>query len=195
MQISKNMLIAVCITLIVLTILAFSIISEVKVNLDIYGHDNYISFFLFGIRVVRIDVDFIRNDSVFKLELKNKEKTVASLSLNEVDRNSAKDTLRKALPNPFYNLDIIEIDAYAEYGGDNAFRTVMLVGVLRNLFGAALLYLMSTQKVKAMSYVQPNFDNRAIIFRLSGIFCITLADIIFGIIFSKKGEKKNDIGK
>lgn len=189
------MLIAVCITLIVLTILAFSILSEVKVNLDIYGHDNYISFFLFGIRVVRIDVDFIRNDSGFKLELKNKEKTVASLSLNEVDRNSAKDTLRKALPNPFYNLDIIEIDAYAEYGGDNAFRTAMLVGVLRNLFGAALLYLMSTQRIRTMSYVQPNFDNKAIIFRLNGIFCITLADIIIGIILSKKGEKKNDIGK
>ncbi|MCH5163891.1 MAG: hypothetical protein J1F36_02620 [Clostridiales bacterium] len=190
------MLIAVCITLIVLTILTFSIISEVKVNLDIYGHDNYISFFLFGIRVIKIDIDFVRNDTdVFKLELKNKDRLVATLSLSEVNRNSAKDTLRKALPNPFYNLDIIEIDAYAEYGGDNAFRTVMLVGLIRNLFGAALLYLVSTQKIKTISDVQPNFDNRAIIFRLSGIFSITLADIIIGIIISKKGEKKNDIGK
>ncbi len=190
------MITAICIVLIILSILSFSIISEARVSLNIYGKKNSIAFFLFGIKVIQIDVDFEGSDfDSFRILLKNKEKVISTINLKQIERNTVKDTFNNALPNPFYNLDIVEIDAYAEYGDDNAFRTAMIAVVLKYVFEGALLYVLSTQKVKTVSDVKANFDNRTLIFRVSSIFCITLADIIYGIIFGKKGEEKNDFGK
>ncbi len=191
-----HMLSAICIALIFLFIMSFSIISEVRLNIDIYGKKNSIVFCLFGIKVIDIDIAFEGSDfDSFRLLLKNKDKVITTLNLNQVDRNSAKNAIKQALPNPFYNLDIIEIVAYAEYGGDDAFRTVIIVSILQWLFGGALLYILSTQRLKAMSEVKANFQNKSLILRVSGIFSITIADIIYGIIFSKKEKSNNDIGK
>lgn len=165
-------------------------------SFNIYEKQNSIAFFLFGIKVVAIDIKFEGNDfDTFKILLMNKEKVILALDLKQIDRNTTKDALKQALPNPFYNLDIIEIEAYVEYGDSNAFRTAIIAAILKNLFGGVLLYVLSTQRVRTLSEVKANFDSRALILRASGIFCITLADIIYGMIFSKKGEKNNDIGK
>lgn len=186
------MLIAICLTLIILSLLSFSIISEAKVNLDFYGDDNSISFFLFGFKVIKINIYLVKNvNEPIKLELKNKDKIIAEIDASDINRNMA-SSLRKALPNPFYNLDIVEIEVNAQYGGDNAFSTVMTSLILENLFYGALLYILSTQKVRAKADVMPCFNRKSLNLKASSIFSITLADIIYGILFSKKGDKKND---
>lgn len=184
------MLTALCIILILLTILSFSIISEVKVNLDLSG-ENAISFFLFGIKVIQIDVLIFRSEEdVFKLELRNKDKLIKSIGLSELNRANAKESMSGSLPNPFLNLDIIELEFYAEYGGQNAFATVLIIMAIKFLIEGVHIFIASNQRVKVLGYIMPAFDSRKAAASLSGIFCITIADIIYGIIFGKRSKEK-----
>ncbi len=188
---STNMLTAICIALILLTLVSFNIISEVRVDFDFYAKSFAVSFYLFGFKIIRIDILFHRSESeVFMIELWNKDKLIKSLGFREMNKSNAKDTIGSTLPNPFYNLDIIELELSAEYGGENAFNTVRTIMAAKWLISFAGLYITSMQRVKVQSYIKPNFDSRAIIMNLSGIFSITIADIIYGIIWGKRSKQQ-----
>ncbi len=185
------MLTAICITLIVLTIFALNIVAEVRLDVDLLKNDNAVTFFLFGIKIIKIDIGFATShEDVIMLELSNKDKQIASLKLSDINKDNAKDTFKNALPNPFYNLDIVELEAFVELGTADALKTVAFVMAIKWGVEAARLLISASQRVKVLSYVKPNFDRSTIIVNLSGIFSITIADIIYGIILGKRREKQ-----
>ncbi len=185
------MLTAICISLILLSVCAFNIVAEVRLDIDILSNANSVTFFLFGIKVIKINISLVTSkEEILKIELCNKDKLLTSLTLNDISQTNAKETFKNALPNPFYNLDIVELEVFAELGSQNALATVVSVMAVKWIVEAAHLYIASSQRVKVLSFVKPNFDKSAIIVNLSGIFSITIADIIYGIILGKRRQQQ-----
>ena len=183
------MLTLICIPLLLLGIFTFSIMIEAKADLNLLGNKNNISFFLFGHNILSIDIKFYVVESGVEIELSYKGNELDRVNLKEIKSGISKEMVVIVLPNPFYNLDIIKIDVCTVYGGGSAFSTAVMSGVVHKLVAAALAYFLSKQNIKVTNDIMPDFTQRTIIFRLTSIFFITLADIIYGVIFGKKKEK------
>lgn len=180
------MLTAVCIILILLTLISFDIVAEVRAD---FGRSNSVTFFLFGLKVITIKIDFTRSkEEILKIELKSGDKLITSLGIKDLDKDKAMETAKSAVPNPFCNLDIVELEVYAELGIGNALGTVVEVMVARSLIEGAHLLISASQKVKVLSFIKPVFDESKFIVDMSGIFSITIADIIYGIILGKRRQ-------
>ena len=136
-----------------------------------------------------IDIKFYVVESGVEIELSYKGNELDRVNLKEIKSGISKEMVVNVLPNPFYNLDIIKIDVCTVYGGGSAFSTAVMSGVVHKLVAAALAYFLSKQNIKVTNDIMPDFTQRTIIFRLTSIFFITLADIIYGVIFGKKKEK------
>ncbi len=186
------MLTALCLILIVLGGLAVSIISQAELIADVFLNKYELSFYLFWIRIITITASFVtETDELPKITIKNKNKTLAEIKFDSLKSGGAKQSLADAFPKLFRNLDIINLEVSAELGITDSFGTAMISMLAVNLLNAAVLYLINKQKVSVNADVKANFDVKTIFLHLNSIFSITLADIIYGIIFGKKGGKND----
>lgn len=180
------MLTAFCLSLIILTVVSFSIVFEVRLSIDVYSKNNYISVFLFGVNILKFDIS-ISDDMTYgkALQIKHGEKTLLSMNIGKDIRSDINKMLKNDF-NPFLNLNIVRILLYGEYGDGDPLRTAIIIGCIKNGLDILLNRFLFAQKNKMFSVINPNFNKCSINFVINGIFSITLADIIYSNFFIKK---------
>ncbi len=180
------MLTAFCLSLIILTVVSFSIVFEARLSIDVYSKNNYISVLLFGINIIKLDISVFDDMTYGKtLQIKHGEKTLLSINIGK-DFKSDLNKMFKNDFNPLLNLNIVRILLYGEYGDGDPLRTAIIVGCIKNSLDILLNNFLFAQKSKIYSIINPNFNGYSTNFVINGIFSITLADIIYSNFFIKK---------
>ena len=185
------MLTAFCIMLLILGILTLSIISEIKVRFDAYGGENSVSFSLFNIKIIKIAAKLRVSSIGITLELMRKGEIISSVPVDYVIKAPEK-LMPQTTRNPFCNLDLVELNIDGEYGDGNAFSTVLVTTAMQRAISFRLLNAIIKQKVRIGGKIEPNFRENAMNLHFSGIFFITLADIIYGLTLTNIRSEKND---
>ena len=187
----KSMLTAFCVALLILGVISISIISEININFDVYEDRNFVSFSLFYIKIAKISAKLKVTARGLYVELLKKDKNIACVPFSDIIK-SPERLMPQDTRNPFCNLDLVELDINGEYGDGNAFSTALVAATMQKAIAFRLLNAIIKQKVRTNGQIVPNFQENAMNLHFSGIFFITLADIIYGIVFNKKQKRRKN---
>jgi len=173
------MLIFICVSILFLVFLSLPFRIKVKVLFDIEDQKGAILAKLFGIKVFRIEAEIKEGDNGL-LVINRLNKKRYKVKANKKGSKDVADKL-KLLP-VIGNLNVRRVSLVMRYGGGDAVKTVYVLGVIRVIFYALASALDCRDTVEVHEDITADFENKSFNIRLYGIICLSIADIIYGIL-------------
>ena len=184
------MIVSISITIILLGLITFPFVVSAEGHIDLFGNDGYIRVKLFGAITVYKTQAFVKHIDALHNDLILKNKKRENFFHINADKNDEKSISRyleiKFIPN--VKINVLALTLAVGKRDDAVFTTVTLT-TLRGVVCAFLAKLKSVQKVKIKDEFIPEYNKDEFSLRFFGIIDLSIADIIYGYISSKRREK------
>lgn len=193
-----GMIVWVCVTIVILSLLVLPLPFRIEGKVSAFENDGSISVYIFGlIKIFTVatsvhKVDAVHSDLVLSSHGKEKYYHINS------DKRDEKSVAKLLEVDFFPNVSISEIAFEIKMGKrDDAFTTVFLAATVRTAVCIFLAGLKNIQRVKVYDIFEPVFNVDCFCVEFCGIIDLSVADIIYGIVFNRKKteRRKNDYTK
>ncbi|MCL2821945.1 MAG: hypothetical protein FWD86_01960 [Firmicutes bacterium] len=176
-------MIAIPIILIILIALTLPFRFKIKAGIDLNNGAGGIIIKLFKIPIYRMEFLIkIEEGKIISINRKNKKRRRFDADISGIKKFIK--IIKRFNFDLIGNVGIKKIDIKADYGSLDAFNTVMVLGAVKIISYSVTAFLLSLQPFPISEQFTPHFDKKIALATAYGIFTLSIADIIYGLILS-----------